>query len=364
MHQPERDTQWDGPQPPLAFTVPEGSGVLRLDAALALVWPGSGLRARRRLWTWCRICVNGRSGRPGHTVAPGDVIQIDPQSGNEAAGEHGSAFRAAVPGRRDGEAFSTDSGVAAPEPPGNDDSVQVLPPFTLCALSVDYAALYKPAGLHSAHIAGGAGQSLEQMLPAVWPLLLAEFKRKHNPEDSARRQEPGEPPLLLTRLDKDTSGLVLAALNGLAAERFREWERAGRVEKTYFAVARGRVAGPLWLRKRLLTANRSLTRVLEDEDVDAARHTRAEALGPVFLPAPWPEGSEGTLLRVRIGRGARHQIRAHLAYAGYPLAGERQYAPPPPALCPLYLHHAKMEFPGFSAEALPDWGPELLAHLS
>ena len=48
----------------------------------------------------------------------------------------------------------------------------------------------------------------------------------------------------------------------------------------------------------------------------------------------------------------------HSGGSGYPLAGERQYAAPPPDDCPLYLHHAKISFPGFSAEVLPvDWPP-------
>jgi len=297
------------PSLPFDFTLPDDSAGIRLDAALSFAWPESGLRARRRLWSWCRVRVNGRARPPGYIVQRGDRIRVE-------------AFERAR---------------------------ERVSPFTLVAVSEEYAALYKPAGLHSAHIAGGSEQSLERLLPDVWPRLM---------EEHGAAVGTGETPLLLTRLDQATSGLVIVACDQEALENFRRWEQGGRVEKEYFALVRGRVSGPLYLQNQLLTADCSITQALDEPDPDENRHTRAEPLSYCDLPRPWPEGLSATLLRVRIRRGARHQIRVHLARAGYPLAGERQYADPPPADCPLYLHHAMISFPGFSAEALPmDWPP-------
>jgi len=283
---------------------PDGLAGARLDAALAVVWPESGLRARRRLWDWCRVLVNGRARPPGYIVQGGDRIVVE----------------------------------AIEQAPEQEY------PVTVVAVSEEYAALYKPAGLHSAHIAGGSEPSLESLLPKVWPRLAA--------------GGVGQTPLLLTRLDQATSGLVMVACDQEALGKFRRWEQEGRVEKEYFALARGQVQGPLTLRNRLLTADCAITQALAEPDPDENRHTHAESLHYCTLPPPWPEGLPATLLRVCIRRGARHQIRVHLAKAGYPLAGERQYAGPPPGGCPLYLHHAKISFPGFSAEVLPlptDW---------
>ena len=284
---------------PVDFTLPDDLAGIRLDAALSFAWPESGLRARRRLWNWCRVSVNGRARPPGYIVQQRDRILVE--------------------------------------------AIKIAPerayPVTMVAVSEEYAALYKPAGLHSAHIAGGAEQSLEGLLPDIWP---------------------GQTPLLLTRLDQATSGLVIVACDQEALENFRRWEQVGRVEKEYFALVRGQVPGPLHLQNRLLTADCAITQTLDEPDPDENRHTRAEPLQYCALPRPWPEGLPATLLRVYIRRGARHQIRVHLARAGYPLAGERQYAEPPPADCPLYLHHAAIRFPGFSAEVLPvDWPPVL-----
>lgn len=335
--------------PPCIFTVPDDCDGMRLDAALSCALPDAGLRARRRLWAWCRICVNGKCSPPGYRVGKGDSIEIIPAEGKP--GDENALPKALPP--------ETAAARSAPFDVGSGHGAWSgghFVSFALAALSREYAAFLKPAGLHTAHIAGGAEQSLEGLLPSVWPRLLA----GHGRESGGYGVDPGpaEPPILLTRLDKATSGLVLAARNRDALANFRTWEQAGQIEKTYVGLVRGHVSGRLLLRNRLLTAARPVTRVLGEADPDETRHTDAEALQALHLPRPWPEGTAATLLRAIIRRGARHQIRAHLAHAGYPLLGEHLYAPPPPIPCPLYLHHTMIRFPGFSARALPgDWSP-------
>ena len=381
----------DSPVLPLDFILPEGLTGIRLDAALSLAWPESGLRARRRLWTWCQIRVNGRTRPPGYIVRQGDTVRVEMAGGREPQascrfqqGDAGSGSFCRDTSSGLLCATGQDQKSPAPSPKAApslfDDKLshyqnavqagasgtageQVFP-FTLAAVAEDYVALYKPADLHSAHIAGGSEQSLERLLPYAWPSLMAAYGQEHGTADPKPLQDDattpaagvGEAPLLLTRLDRATSGLVIAARSKDALENFRRWEREGRIEKDYFALVRGHVSGPLYLQNRLLTSDCSVTQVLEELDPDEIRHSYAEPLHHLALPRPWPEGLPATLLRVCIRRGARHQIRAHLARAGYPLAGERQYADPPPGDCPLYLHHAMIRFPGFSAKALPlDW---------
>ena len=229
----------------------------------------------------------------------------------------------------------------------------------------DFAALHKPAGLHSAMVAGGRAPSLEALLPEEWERLWRDYARQ-----SATPGNAPSPPLLLTRLDAATSGIVLAAMSLDAAERFRLAERRGQALKTYLAVVRGHPLRPLELRNRLLTNNRKLTLVMDEDDPDNTRHTLVTPLREIQeMPADESIGESGdlageetaprgaALVRVRIRRGARHQIRAHLASAGFPLMGEWLY-PSPRAGKPgarLHLHHAKVEFPGFSALQMPGW---------
>lgn len=327
---------------PLAFRVPVHGRNMRLDAALALFLPQLGLRGRRRLWDWHRITVNSRPRPPGFVVFPGDLIRVETVPDNTALRD----------GRADGPPHGRKP-VPAPEFSG------VGP--RLVAANNDFAAFHKPPGLHSAHIAGGREPSLEGLLAEHWARIQRESGLAVPSSDSL--------PLLLTRLDAATSGIILAAMNGGAAQRFRLAAQRGEVSKTYFAVLRGRLLRPLEIRNRLDTNRRKLTLVLDEEEPDSARHTLVTPLADAGLLAGEEIGlkcgtageenglSGATLVRVRIKRGARHQIRAHLAWAGFSLAGEWLY-PIPVARRPdmrLYLHHAKVEFSGFSALDMPGW---------
>ncbi|MBK5095793.1 MAG: hypothetical protein JJE32_08960 [Deltaproteobacteria bacterium] len=76
----------------------------------------------------------------------------------------------------------------------------------------------------------------------------------------------------------------------------------------------------------------------EDRDPDPSRWT---TVTPVRR-----EGSV-TLLRAEISRGKRHQIRAHLAAAGFPVVGDRRYQAVPPegaGRTRLMLHSAEVTF--------------------
>nr|GBO95227.1 ribosomal large subunit pseudouridine synthase D [Nitratidesulfovibrio sp. HK-II] len=231
-------------------------------------------------------------------------------------------------------------------------------------------ALYKPGGLHSAAIAGSVAPCVEARLPA----LLGK-----GPEHEGF-------PRLLNRLDGPTSGILLAARTPQAAQRFHAAEDSGQVAKTYLALVHGTLVQPVTVRRALDTANRATTRVLPDDTPDPLRHTEVMPLGTMnAMGAALPCGENATagaslsntpctLVRCVIRKGARHQIRAHLAALGHPIVGDVRYggcaeaegnlpaAPSPaarqavPHAAPtLYLHHARTELPGFRAACPPPW---------
>jgi 23S rRNA pseudouridine1911/1915/1917 synthase len=186
-----------------------------------------------------------------------------------------------------------------------------------------FIAFFKPSGLHSVSVCGSFEPSLEGCLPDLMP---------------------GMQVVLVNRLDRDTSGIVLGALNPLAAENFRALENAGRVDKRYLALVHGALDAPLELKWALDTADRAQVKVLTEDAKDRLRWT---AIRPIAVLGGL------TLVEAVIAKGARHQIRAHLAQAGHPIAGDILYdGPPAPGL---RLHHWCVSFPGFSSQALPDW---------
>ncbi|MGE4263345.1 MAG: pseudouridine synthase [Desulfovibrio sp.] len=285
---------------PREFLVDAALDGARLDRALEPLLPGSGLRLRRRLLETGRVLVEGRAAPAGLKVRAGQRVTLLPDAANNLE--------------------------LAQEP----QAQQPLTAVRIVVRTRDYAALDKPAGLHSAALAGGGGLSLEAMLPELFPGLT---------------------PRLLNRLDFLTSGLVLASMNARAAKVFAALKPKD-VVKEYLAVVEGVLDEALVLKRKLDTDDRKRTRVLGKMENDARGWTLV-----------WPEAAltgGRTLVRVRIQAGARHQIRAHLAAANLPIVGDPLYGAPVASLTGrLYLHHRRLEFLDFKAFCPPPWLREL-----
>ncbi|MCW1884893.1 RNA pseudouridine synthase [Luteolibacter flavescens] len=126
---------------------------------------------------------------------------------------------------------------------------------------------------------------------------------------------------ILTRLDRETSGLVLVAKHAAAARHFsRQFERR-EIGKEYLAIVHGspgwdethveaaitRVGGEIWLRQGVDPSGRDC--------VTAFRVERrfSNALGDFAVLRCFPE------------TGRMHQIRVHLEHVGHPLVGDKIY---------------------------------------
>jgi 23S rRNA pseudouridine1911/1915/1917 synthase len=120
------------------------------------------------------------------------------------------------------------------------------------------------------------------------------------------------------RLGRGTSGLVLFARTAAARRHVAAEWRAGRVDKTYRALATGVVSAD------------SLT---IDCPIGLVPHPRlglVHAASPTGRPAVshvrvLSRGREATLVEIAIPTGRPHQIRIHLAAAGHPLVGDPLY---------------------------------------
>lgn len=144
---------------------------------------------------------------------------------------------------------------------------------------------------------------------------LAGYFRWRFPETREWLSSPGMP--LLSRLDTDTSGAVLAAMTEPAWLCLNLQRQEAAITKRYLCMVLGRIDGPATLAGTIET--RGGTRV------------RVRAAMPEPNPVYWtkisPLASDGrhTLVSADILKGKRHQIRAHLAAAGHPIVGDRTY---------------------------------------
>ena len=127
-------------------------------------------------------------------------------------------------------------------------------------------------------------------------------------------------PTLVHRLDRDTSGAVLA---GEIVEAHRELTRqldAGRLTRTYWALVWGIPAPQSGRIEAPLAADRGQkTRMTV-----SARGKPAITHYCVLKTVGLPQGS-ASLLEVKLETGRTHQIRAHFEWAGHPLLGDRLY---------------------------------------
>ena len=133
---------------------------------------------------------------------------------------------------------------------------------------------------------------------------------------------PGEPLQIAHRLDRETSGVLVVARGRPAASRLKTAFARKQARKTYLAVVRGVPPWPDGVVKEI-----DLPLALTDEpgalDVRmVARAGAPPALTRVSIALRRPRHA---LVSCQPVTGRQHQIRAHLAAAGYPIVGDKIY---------------------------------------
>ncbi len=126
----------------------------------------------------------------------------------------------------------------------------------------------------------------------------------------------GSVPHFVSRLDKGTSGLLIAAKSGYIHDRLRRALHSSELRREYRAVAVGQVTPPRGvINAPIGRADGSIIRRCVCEDGLVSR-TEYEVLQTT---------ERFTLLRLRPETGRTHQLRVHMAYLGHPLAGDWLY---------------------------------------
>jgi len=141
---------------------------------------------------------------------------------------------------------------------------------------------------------------------------------------------------IVHRLDRETSGLIVFA-KSVAAKRSLQAQFAARaVERVYVALVEGAVRQTQGTFTSRLTEDRAL-RVRATGDRRAGREalTRYRVL---------ELRRDATLLELRLVTGRRGQIRAQLAAAGHPIAGDREYGSRTNPLGRVALHATRLGF--------------------
>ena len=202
-------------------------------------------------------------------------------------------------------------GDAAPLPPP-----QALP-FPVLAADEWFIAVSKPYDMPTHQSHGHRGDTLADALAAACGTPLV-FRA-------------------ITRLDRDTSGVVLLARNQLAAGVFSRAMAAGEIEKTYYAITHAALPEPCG----------RMTDYIAREEHGIIRRTVVPA-GEGDLAVTDYETADARngklLLRLMPRTGRTHQLRVQLSSRGCPIAGDDFYGGsldfPRQA-----LHAARLTFP-------------------
>ena len=227
------------------------------------------------------VRLDGRVRRPGHRCRTGQQVRI------------------AAPGDGRSPLFGA---------PGENDPLSPEPvPLEVIHEDAWLVVIAKPAGLvvhpGPGHREGTLAHGLIHRYPEI-----------------ARVGPPGRPGLV-HRLDRGTSGVLVAARTEPARLRLAEAFAARQVEKRYLALVMGRFD--------------EHRRITEPIGRDAKNPQRFRCRGKSAKDAEteaWPleELPLTTFVGIRLHTGRTHQARVHLAHTGHPIAGDVMYGPGAP----------------------------------
>ena len=257
----------------------------RLDALLHERMPEY---SRSRLQSWIRerrVLLNGAIGKPSTLIRGGEEISVEPA--------RLSALH------------------ASPEDI----------PLSVLYEDESVVAIDKPAGMV---VHAGAGISNGTLVNA----LLYRFNALSTVGGDLR---PG----IVHRLDRFTTGVVLVAKTDAAHRDLATQFSSRKVEKVYLTLVEGTLTGSGRVLKPIARDPRNRARMTARLPAGRAALTGWKAL----------EQFRGyTFLEVRIGTGRTHQIRAHMAALGHPVAGDRLYGGAASPWNRYFLHAHRLGF--------------------
>lgn len=271
----------------ISFDVLSSEAGTRLDRLLAGRHPDLTRSLAQTLILEGQITLNGVAARPSTRARAGDRVE----------------------GR-----------VTGPHPP----EVHPEPiPVSIVYQDADVIVVDKPAGLVVHPAAGHRTGTLANALAHLFP--------------ATREVGDASRPGIVHRLDKDTSGLMLAALSPRGLQSLQAQIAIRSVGREYLALAAGTVRPPR------ASIEAPIGRDPNDRQRMAVYGLASRTARTSYRVLEYPPGF--SYLEARLHSGRTHQIRVHLAALGHPLAGDTRYGGPSiEGLARQFLHAHRLSF--------------------
>ncbi|MDD3218379.1 MAG: RluA family pseudouridine synthase [Lachnospiraceae bacterium] len=144
----------------------------------------------------------------------------------------------------------------------------------------------------------------------------------------------------ITRLDRDTTGVLLVAKNGLSAALLSQQMLRREIHRTYLAVVEGI---PAESTGRIEAPISRVDGSTIEREVNFDAGERAVTNYQVIRSITY-EGRDYSLVKLQLETGRTHQIRVHMKYLGYPLIGDFLYNPNYSIMKRQALHSSSLSF--------------------
>ena len=147
-------------------------------------------------------------------------------------------------------------------------------------------------------------------------------------------------PSICNRLDRNTSGLIVAGKSLAGLQQMGELFKKRTLKKYYLCIVKGRITEPAHIRGYLVKDEK--TNRVSLSKGGFSKDAKGLPIETEYVPIAWNE--EMTLLKVHLITGRTHQIRVHMKSIGHPLIGDFLYNPDFTKINRQALHSYRLRF--------------------